>query len=248
MMNFHLLGILKVREGSLSQHSYPTLPQRRTGGRRLPPTPRKPSTLNLGVVGSVVLATQRLPRSPTAPHISGTSARCFFQPLNCSSLIFFPFHWETRDAGALMAPGGNINFPKLSPSPTHPPRSHQLPAIPLSAGGPRGVAPRDRLGPRTNRESDEYLPAPRAEPMSFEQALAIGRGTGGRQLPSPMPNGYKPGQQSAAAHTDPTAGERRDLRDRFNRRSLRDPRPIAGGRTLHGDERRHSDSDEDDWC
>jgi len=80
MMNFHLLGILKVREGSLSQHSYPTLPQRRTGGRRLPPTPRKPSTLNLGVVGSVVLATQRLPRSPTAPHISGTSARFFSSP------------------------------------------------------------------------------------------------------------------------------------------------------------------------
>ena len=60
-----------MKDGSLSQHSYPTLPQRRTGGRKLPPTPRKPSTLNLGVVGTVVLAAQRGNREHTARHRTG---------------------------------------------------------------------------------------------------------------------------------------------------------------------------------
>jgi len=54
----------------LSQHSYPTLPQRRSGGRRLPPTPRNPSTLNYGAVGAVVMATQRAPRN-TSGHLTG---------------------------------------------------------------------------------------------------------------------------------------------------------------------------------
>lgn len=99
------------------QHSYPVLVTRRGHGRRLPPTPSKPSTLQL------------------------------------------------RPA--------SINFPKLNASPTHCP--------PSQAQG-------------------QYCP------LSFEQAVAIGRG--GRVLPSPVPNGYKPGQ-----------------------------RP-----------RRHSDSDDDDWC
>ncbi|KAL0276239.1 UNVERIFIED_CONTAM: hypothetical protein PYX00_003847 [Menopon gallinae] len=99
------------------QHSYPVLVTRRGHGRKLPPTPSKPSTLQL------------------------------------------------RPA--------SINFPKLNASPTHCP--------PSQAQG-------------------QYCP------LSFEQAVAIGRG--GRVLPSPVPNGYKPGQ-----------------------------RP-----------RRHSDSDDDDWC
>ncbi|XP_054271366.1 voltage-dependent calcium channel type A subunit alpha-1-like isoform X7 [Macrosteles quadrilineatus] len=80
-----------------TQHSYPVLVARRGQGRRLPPTPSKPSTLQL------------------------------------------------RPA--------NINFPKLNPSPTH-------------------------------------VPPHYAVPLSFEQAVAIGRG--GRMLPSPVPNGYKP--------------------------------------------------------
>lgn len=66
----------QAKEGSLSQHSYPTLPQRRTGGRRLPPTPRNPSTLNFGVVGAVVMAAaQRAPRerSPSSSHLGRQS-------------------------------------------------------------------------------------------------------------------------------------------------------------------------------
>ena len=92
------------------------------------------------------------------------------------------------------------------------------------------------------------------EPLSFEQALAIGRGGtgtgaglvgggggggggGGRQLPSPMPNGYKPG-----------ADGMRDSARLGGRRAF-SQRPVPGSRGLHGDEQhRHSDSDEDDWC
>lgn len=85
------------RAAQRHQHSYPVLVARRGQGRRLPPTPSKPSTLQL------------------------------------------------RPA--------SINFPKLNPSPTH-------------------CAPHYSV------------------PLSFEQAVAIGRG--GRLLPSPVPNGYKP--------------------------------------------------------
>nr|CAH0109633.1 unnamed protein product [Daphnia galeata] len=215
-----------VKEGSLSQHSYPTLPQRRSGGRRLPPTPRNPSTLNFGVVGAVVMATQRAPHSPTSAHLSG-----------------------------VMGPGGTINFPKLSPSPTHPSRTHHLPAIPSGQMGRL----RDRLPtlpgashqrssnsglPINHDDEEDYIPAPRIEPLSFEQALAMGRGVGGvgRQLPSPMPNGYKPGQGGSV---DPqlASGDRRLVdRPSLNQRTLSN-RPLQ-----HQTEEGRSDSDEDDWC
>lgn len=62
-------------------------------------------------------------------------------------------------------------------------------------------------------------PSQYEEPLSFETAVAVGRG--GRQLPSPLPNGYKPGQRGR----EPTA-------------------PILSKDMGP----RHSDSDEDDWC
>lgn len=37
-------------------------------------------------------------------------------------------------------------------------------------------------------------------PLSFEQAVAMGRG--GRMLPSPVPNGYKPKPTSRSRHSD----------------------------------------------
>ncbi|XP_023288257.1 voltage-dependent calcium channel type A subunit alpha-1 [Orussus abietinus] len=121
------------------QHSYPVLVTRRGHGRRLPPTPNKPSTLQL---------------KPT-----------------------------------------NINFPKLNASPTHGPHVGGAPGAP---GAPQNV-------------------------LSFEQAVAIGRG--GRLLPSPVPNGYKP-QPAKPQPAQPQAAQPKQ----------RAPRS------------RHSDSDEDDWC
>lgn len=155
----------------------------------------------------------------------------------------------------MLGQGGTINFPKLSPSPTHPPRTHHLPTIP---GGQIGRIRSDRLpslpgtshqrtttcGVTTNNPEEDYISAPRIEPLSFEQALAMGRGVGGmgRQLPSPMPNGFKPGQSS---NLEPqlSGGERRLI-----------DRPSLSQRTMsnrviqqHAEED-HSDSDADDWC
>ncbi|XP_034248827.1 voltage-dependent calcium channel type A subunit alpha-1 isoform X6 [Thrips palmi] len=122
------------------QHSYPVLVTRRGQGRRLPPTPSKPSTLQLR----------------PAP----------------------------------------INFPQLNASPTH----YPLPQP-----------------PQRDPSVAAYCP------LSFEQAVAIGRG--GRLLPSPVPNGYKPGQGPGQAGL---AGQAQ-------------PPP-------HRKRSRHSDSDDDDWC
>lgn len=105
------------------QHSYPVLVTRRGRGRRLPPTPNKPSTLQL-------------------------------KP-------------------------ANINFPKLNASPTH--GSHMHVSIPVGMQHP---------------QPGQHLPSIQSShcPLSFEQAVAIGRG--GRLLPSPVPNGYKPQPQA----------------------------------------------------
>nr|XP_012147122.1 PREDICTED: voltage-dependent calcium channel type A subunit alpha-1 isoform X6 [Megachile rotundata] len=108
------------------QHSYPVLVARRVPGRQLPPTPDKPSTLQL-----------------------------------------------KKQA--------NINFPKLNASPTH--GSHMPTAhvpIPASMQHP----PPGHVPPMQ----------PSHYPLSFEEAVTIGRG--GRLLPSPVPNGYKPQPQA----------------------------------------------------
>ncbi|XP_015186705.1 PREDICTED: voltage-dependent calcium channel type A subunit alpha-1 isoform X20 [Polistes dominula] len=110
------------------QHSYPVLVARR--GRRLPPTPSKPSTLQL---------------KPT-----------------------------------------NINFPKLNASPTHGP--HMVGGVPHVPP----VVPIGMPHPTTGHMQPPMQPS--HCPLSFEQAVAMGRG--GRLLPSPVPNGYKPQPQS----------------------------------------------------
>ncbi|XP_076228268.1 calcium voltage-gated channel subunit cacophony isoform X3 [Nomia melanderi] len=111
------------------QHSYPVLATRREQRRRLPPTPSKPSTLQL-------------------------------KP-------------------------ANINFPKLNASPTHGPHMLGGPHIPIPAGmqHPPPAQPGHMPGMQ-----------PSHCPLSFEQAVAMGRG--GRILPSPVPNGYKPQPQA----------------------------------------------------
>lgn len=53
--------------------------------------------------------------------------------------------------------------------------------------------PGSTSAPPDSGSNSKQLQRPREEPLSFEAAVAIGRGS--RQLPSPMPNGYKPGQR-----------------------------------------------------
>lgn len=43
-------------------------------------------------------------------------------------------------------------------------------------------------------------PVHQVPPLSFEQAVAMGRG--GRMLPSPVPNGYKPKPTNRSRHSD----------------------------------------------
>ncbi|XP_025161934.1 voltage-dependent calcium channel type A subunit alpha-1 isoform X20 [Harpegnathos saltator] len=107
------------------QHSYPVLVARRGQGRQLPPTPSKPSTLQL---------------KPT-----------------------------------------NINFPKLNASPTHGPHM----------GGPHVSVLPGVLHP-SPPHMQPGIQQGHLRPLSFEQAVAMGRGGIGRMLPSPVPNGYKP--------------------------------------------------------
>ncbi|XP_050685852.1 voltage-dependent calcium channel type A subunit alpha-1-like isoform X27 [Eriocheir sinensis] len=208
----HYSVSLDWRSRSPSPHrnagsSYPTIPQRRGGGRRLPPTPNKPSTLHLG--------SQSTPGHPPLPGAKSPTRQ---QP---------------------------INFPKLNASPTHVPKLEMPPVFrerrtPPAAEGsarPRAPPPGKVLPPGALRRPpmapirDQYPYERRPEePLSFEQAVAIGRGT--RQLPSPaVPNGYKPGRDRAVPRLPAPVG-------------------AAGGgaprRSAPGV--RHSDSDEDDWC
>ncbi|XP_032666768.1 voltage-dependent calcium channel type A subunit alpha-1 isoform X1 [Odontomachus brunneus] len=112
------------------QHSYPVLVARRGQGRQLPPTPNKPSTLQL---------------KPT-----------------------------------------NINFPKLNASPTHGPHM----------GGPHVSVLPGVLQHPSPPHMQLAMQQGHLRPLSFEQAVAMGRGGMGRMLPSPVPNGYKPQPQS----------------------------------------------------
>ncbi|KAL3280074.1 hypothetical protein HHI36_017581 [Cryptolaemus montrouzieri] len=140
-----------AHHGSM-QHSYPVLGVRRGHGRRLPPTPCKPSTLHL--------------------------------------------------------PPGTINFSKTNPSPTHanlpPMQTQSAHATPHSmhyqySQEREMYRERDSIPPTTmSNPSSTYKDSSQA-PLSFEQGVALGRG--GRMLPSPVPNGYKP-KPNRSRHSD----------------------------------------------
>ncbi|XP_022239678.1 voltage-dependent calcium channel type A subunit alpha-1-like isoform X4 [Limulus polyphemus] len=213
---------LEQRSRSPSPASAHSLPlQRMPKGRKLPPTPNKPSTLRLDVRSVEGINFPIVSHSPTLP-----------QPNNKT-----PF---------------SINFPKVNASPTHLPKS-QLPFWrQRTTSSVRSHSPSLKQGERTgssislprtqqkthsiDRHHQTILPYTDrnfgtlghiSEPLSFEAAAAIGMGS--RQLPSPLPNGYKPGQR-----------ERERLRERVNKEPS-----LASLRTGHMGPQ--SDS-EDDWC
>lgn len=189
-----------------SAHSLPL--QRRPGGRRLPPTPNQPSRLRFDVHS--------------------------MERINFPSQIHSPPMPQHRGVLSVM------NFPRLNPSPTHLPKLQMPPLWRDRTSTYLGTECPPLI--RTERQSsslpghhpslrdhDLYLYSPLSyhnqlvhdEPLSFEVAATIGRGS--RQLPSPLPNGYKPGQRERLLHRDS---------------------PILGLRTGI----RRSDSDDDDWC
>lgn len=201
---------LEYRSRSPSPSSAHSLPlQRRPRGRRLPPTPKKPSTLRLDVKSMEGMHFPLVSHSPTVPQ----SAR-------------------------------SINFPKVNASPTHFPRLQIAPPPVWKDRAPHymiiGSSSSLPIHRQQSHPPDFYYPPHRPsstphrisrgqmeEPLSFETAAAIGRGS--RQLPSPLPNGYKPGH--------------RERQRREWEQSLIIKRTGRVGGTNH-----RSESDDDDWC
>ncbi|XP_065346993.1 voltage-dependent calcium channel type A subunit alpha-1 isoform X9 [Cloeon dipterum] len=215
---------------SLEQRSRsPSPTSHRRHGSQAPPHPHSHTGHSYPVLtpsGGRRGAGRRLPATPNKPstlHLSPQQQQ--FPHLNRSptgSSLPVPGGLKPGTAG-VVPPNSNINFPKLNASPTHGPKP-ELPYIGIGSSGRRIVsATMGRF----------------EEPLSFEQAMAMGRGGpgllsggSGRQLPSPVPNGYKPGSSEQRRPPNAT-GTPRDQR-----------RGPGGG----GAGPRHSDSDEDDWC
>ncbi|XP_042869769.1 voltage-dependent calcium channel type A subunit alpha-1-like isoform X13 [Penaeus japonicus] len=183
-LEYYGTASLDRRSRSPSPHrragsSYPTIPQRRGGGRRLPPTPNKPSTLHLG------------PQPQGAGHagpshhtLPGAKSPTRSQPINFPKLNASPTH-----------------VPKLEMPPVF--RERRTPPVTEGSarprGPPQGIMPQGALRrPPMAPIRDQYPYERRPEePLSFEQAANYARGPR-RQLPSPaVPNGYKPGRDRA---------------------------------------------------
>uniref|UniRef100_W8AJD7 Voltage-dependent calcium channel type A subunit alpha-1 n=1 Tax=Ceratitis capitata TaxID=7213 RepID=W8AJD7_CERCA len=166
--------------GTHVQYSYPTLASRRAGmGRRLPPTPSKPSTLQLKPTN---INFPKLNASPTHTHHS--------TPHSVHSL---PHHRDLlrertmyRDLYSSRERDRDRYRDHLRDyDMRYEYRDHE-----------RELYERERDRQRDfERERLEYI-----APLSFEQALAMGRT--GRVLPSPVLNGYKPKGGLHARHSD----------------------------------------------
>ncbi|CAI6361604.1 unnamed protein product [Macrosiphum euphorbiae] len=122
----------------------------------------------------------------------------------------------------------SINFPKLNASPTRG-QPAALPKPPAVAASSTSTAA------AVARQSMAMTAMP---PLSFEQAMSIGRS--GRLLPSPVRNGYassssKQQQQQPSSSSSVSA---------IRRQKSGGGGGGSGGRVSS----RHSDSDEDDWC
>ncbi|KAG1668871.1 Voltage-dependent calcium channel type A subunit alpha-1 [Nymphon striatum] len=228
---------------SISRHSVPQVKSRRKHGRKLPPTPNKPSTLKLDSVGQPPLNTK--PRN--------------LEPMN------FPVVSRSPTIPQPLRSPSSINFPKLNASPTHMPKL-QMPPLPTCGWrlNPSSIDdppppyslivrenPQVTIIPRPSVPSRprNQLPGPPStpaspyhrseEPLSFEDAAAIGCGS--RQLPPTLPNGYKPGQMERERL-------RREGANPVSSGGISIVRPCAGGGKNRSGASRHSDSDEEEWC
>ncbi|XP_051864675.1 voltage-dependent calcium channel type A subunit alpha-1 isoform X7 [Drosophila albomicans] len=170
------------RGGTHVQHSYPTLASRRAGiGRRLPPTPSKPSTLQLKPTN---INFPKLNASPTHTHHS--------TPHSVHSL---PHH---RD---LLRDPRDVYYSRRERECDRErfrdrDRLHEYDLRYEYRDRERELYERECDREReVERERLEYI-----APLSFEQALAMGRT--GRVLPSPVLNGFKPKSGLNTRHSD----------------------------------------------
>ncbi|XP_030379796.1 voltage-dependent calcium channel type A subunit alpha-1 isoform X3 [Scaptodrosophila lebanonensis] len=165
--------------GAHMQHSYPTLASRRAGiGRLLPPTPSKPSTLQLKPTN---INFPKLNASPTHTHHS--------TPHSVHSL---PHHRDLlRDPRDMYYSTRERDRDRVIRD-----RLHEYDLRYEYRDRERELYERERDREReVERERLEYI-----APLSFEQALAMGRT--GRVLPSPVLNGFKPKSGLNTRHSD----------------------------------------------
>ncbi|XP_059224077.1 voltage-dependent calcium channel type A subunit alpha-1 isoform X10 [Stomoxys calcitrans] len=167
------------RGGPHGQHSYPNLNHRRGVGRRLPPTPSKPSTLQLKPTN---INFPKLNASPTHTHHS--TPHSVHSLVNHRDLIPDPreLYYSSRERERDRARYRD-RLRDYDPRYEYRDREREL-----------YERERDREM-EFERERLEYIP-----PLSFEQAVAMGRT--GRVLPSPVMNGYKPKGSHHARHSD----------------------------------------------
>uniref|UniRef100_A0A1I8PXP8 Voltage-dependent calcium channel type A subunit alpha-1 n=1 Tax=Stomoxys calcitrans TaxID=35570 RepID=A0A1I8PXP8_STOCA len=165
--------------GPHGQHSYPNLNHRRGVGRRLPPTPSKPSTLQLKPTN---INFPKLNASPTHTHHS--TPHSVHSLVNHRDLIPDPreLYYSSRERERDRARYRD-RLRDYDPRYEYRDREREL-----------YERERDREM-EFERERLEYIP-----PLSFEQAVAMGRT--GRVLPSPVMNGYKPKGSHHARHSD----------------------------------------------
>ncbi|KRK06770.1 uncharacterized protein Dyak_GE28689, isoform E [Drosophila yakuba] len=174
------------------QHSYPTLASRRAGiGRRLPPTPSKPSTLQLKPTN---INFPKLNASPTHTHHS-TPHSVHSLPHHRDLLrdprdMYYSSRERERDRERLRDRDRDRDRERDRD------RLHEYDLRYEYRDRERELYERERDREReVERERLEYI-----APLSFEQALAMGRT--GRVLPSPVLNGFKPKSGLNPRHSD----------------------------------------------
>ncbi|XP_037036940.1 voltage-dependent calcium channel type A subunit alpha-1 isoform X2 [Bradysia coprophila] len=176
--------LLEIRErdrlademGGHHQHSYPVLVARRGQGRRLPPTPCKPSTLQLKPTN---INFPKLNASPTHTHHSTPHSVHSLPHSRDFGRDHKDMYYSSRDR--------DRDRERMRERT----RDYDL-----------RYEYRDRERELLERELERESLIQRLEyhaPLSFEQALAMGRT--GRVLPSPVLNGYKP-KGLHARHSD----------------------------------------------
>ncbi|XP_053696424.1 voltage-dependent calcium channel type A subunit alpha-1 [Sabethes cyaneus] len=182
------------------QHSYPVLVTRRQGqGRRLPPTPCKPSTLQLKQTN---INFPKLNASPThtlhSTHTTPHSVHSMPQPRE-----FLRERERDRDRDLYYRERDRERDRERYRT------SRERDSRDSRDYGQVHYEFRDRERELYEREREiereferEYERMEHHVPLSYEQALAMGR-TGGRVLPSPILNGYKPkGGLHSSRHSD----------------------------------------------
>uniref|UniRef100_A0A182Q6B0 Voltage-dependent calcium channel type A subunit alpha-1 n=1 Tax=Anopheles farauti TaxID=69004 RepID=A0A182Q6B0_9DIPT len=182
--------------GSHVQHSYPVLVTRRQGhGRRLPPTPCKPSTLQLKQTN---INFPKLNASPThTGHSSHNTPHSVHSLPQSREFLREPRERE-RDRDLYYRERDRERDRERFRNSRE--RSQEDYSVRYEfRDRERELYERER---EIEREFErEFERMEHSVPLSYEQALAMGR-TGGRVLPSPILNGYKPKGALHSRHSD----------------------------------------------